>query len=79
MCMGMGESKKKVTVFEVLFDGPEDGPSGPAGDGTFTQRFGPKDKARAEAFAAPRTYYGRPTKAVESQVSRALARRWGLA
>ncbi len=77
--MRNGGSEKTVTVFEVLFDGPENGPAGPAGDGTFTERFGPKDKARAESFAAARTYYGRPTKAVESRVSVRLARRWGLA
>lgn len=45
----MGAREKTVTVFEVLYDGREGGPAGPAGDGTFTERFGPKDKARALA------------------------------
>lgn len=76
----MGRRTGTVLVYEVLFDGPEDGPSGPAGDGTFIQRFpGNKaGKAAAETFAAANTCYGRPATVSEAQPSRQTARRWGM-
>lgn len=68
-----------IKVFEVLHDGPKDGPAGPAGDGTFIRRFGPKDGKAAADFAAKNTYYGQPAKVMETDAPKALARRWGLA
>lgn len=73
------DMSKTIRVHSVLFDGPENGPSGPAGDGTFIKRFGPRDAKAAETFASENTYYGRPAKVNVSQVSRRLAQRWGLA
>lgn len=77
--MGMGESEKTVKVFTVLYDGDPDGPSGPAGDGTFIKRFGPKRGADAARFASENTYYGKPSKVTEDDAPLRLARRWGLA
>lgn len=75
----MGESKKTVKVFEVLYDGAPDGPSGPAGDGTFIKRFGPKSSADAARFASENTCYGRPAKVTETDAPLRLAKRWGVA
>lgn len=72
-----GEKKGTVRVWEVLFDGPEDGPSGPAADGTFIERFG--SQKPADAFAAKSTTYGSPSKASFRDVPKSLARRWGFA
>ena len=72
-------AEKKIKVFAVLFDGPQDGPAGPAGDGTFIKRFGPKGGADAAKFAAENTYYGKPSKVDEDMASMRLARRWGVA
>lgn len=66
-----------VRVYEVLADGREDGPSGPAGDGTFVHRF--RGKADAERFARGNTCYGKPATVIADDVPRSLARRWGLA
>lgn len=71
--------EKTVTVYEVLYDGAPDGPSGPMGDGTFVARFGPKQEKAANAFAAASTYYGRPAKVMETDAPMRLARRWGVA
>lgn len=68
-----GRMKK---VFAVLFDGPEDGPAGPAGDGTFIQRF--SRKADADAFAKCHTTYGKPAAVDEDVVPARLAARWGV-
>lgn len=71
--------EKTVKVYEVLYDGAPDGPSGPAGDGTFVARFGPKKEKAANAFAEAHTCYGKPAKVLETDVSMRLARRWGVA
>ena len=65
---------KPITIFEVLHDTNGDGP---AGDGTVVARF--RAKSEAEAFADKSTCYGRQAKAEAREVSRPLARRWGLA
>jgi hypothetical protein len=75
----MPSASKTIRVFEVLYDGAPDGPSGPAGDGTFIRRFGPKDEAAANAFAAKNTCYGRPATVSPRDATRELARRWGVA
>lgn len=41
-------AERMIKVWEVLFDGREDGPSGPAGDGTFIERF--RSQRDADAF-----------------------------
>lgn len=69
--------ERLLTVYEVLFDGPEDGPTGPAGDGTFIQRF--REAREAEEFAAGATCYGRPATVKTARVPRRLAQRWGVA
>ncbi len=66
---------KLVKVWEVLADGPGEGP---AGDGTFVRRF--RSEAEATRFAKSATLYGQsnvPVTLVE--VSRQLASRWGMA
>lgn len=72
-------AKGLVKVFEVLFDGPEDGPSGPAGDGTFVARFRRGEKKAAEKFASENTAWGSPAKVTETEVPRRTAERWGVA
>lgn len=71
--------EKTIKVFEVLYDGAQDGPAGPAGNGTFIARFGPKNGKAAAAFVAANTCYGRPAKVTETDAPRRLARRWGVA
>lgn len=71
--------EKTVKVYEVLHDGAPDGPAGPMGDGTFVKRFGPKQEAAANAFAAKSTYYGKPAKVTETDAPMRLARRCGVA
>jgi len=66
---------KTIRVYEVLYYAGDDGPSGPAGDGSFIERF--RSKADAERFAAGRTYYGRPAKVESVDAPRRLAQRWG--
>ncbi len=66
-------NERMVRVYEVLADGPGDGP---ACDGTFVSRF--TDRANAERFAKASTCYGRPAKVQEDDVPRRLAQRWGL-
>lgn len=63
-----------VTVWTVLYDGAG---AGAAGDGTHVARFG--KRAAAEEFAARSTCYNRPATAHPQEVSRATARRWGVA
>ncbi len=63
-----------MTIYEVLYD--TDG-EGPTGDGTVIERF--TDRGEAARFAAGNTCWGRPADASERDVSRKLARRWGLA
>lgn len=76
----MKKSERRVAVYEVLFDGSDDGPSGPAGDGTFVARFGARDSEQAIAFAKSHTVYGRPCRVPEADlVPVSLARRWGVA
>lgn len=65
---------KPVIVWTVLYDGEGDGP---AGDGTFVARY--RTEAAARVFADGRTCYGSPARALEQEVSRDTARRWGLA
>lgn len=73
-------SATTAIVYEVLYDGSEDGPSGPAGDGTFIARFHASEGAKARAFAAENTCYGRPCREPEPiTVPMRLARRWGVA
>lgn len=69
--------ERDVTVFEVLYYAGDDGPSGPAGDGTFV--FRSRDRREAERFASGRTCYGKPADVMESRVPRSLAQRWGCA
>jgi hypothetical protein len=68
---------KTIKVYEVLYDGRPDGPSGPAGDGTFIARF--RQAKAANDFAATNTCYGRPATASPRDATREQARRWGLA
>jgi len=75
--LGMAKRERLVTVFESLIDGPEDGPAGPAGDGTFVVRA--KTRKEIEKKVAGKTCYGREVKITETQVSLRLARRWGFA
>lgn len=64
-----------VNVWEVLYDGPG---AGPAGDGTYVERF--RTAASANAFARGRTAYRRGSAIVTKvSVPRRLAARWGLA
>lgn len=58
-------------------EGKPDGPAGPAGDGTFVQRF--RSEREAERFAKQNTCYGREAKAIRNEVPRRLAQRWGMA
>lgn len=69
--------EKKVKVFVTVVDGPEGCSPGPAGDGTFVHRF--RTRRAADDFVAGKTYYGRPAKVHEEEVSQRLARRWGFA
>ncbi len=69
-------SERTVRVYEVLFQGPEDGPAGPAGDGTFVRRF--DSKRDAEAFAAGETIWGRPAKVDVTDAPARVANRWGF-
>lgn len=69
--------KKTITVYETLVDGPEGGPAGPAGDGTFVRRF--RKEADMKAFIVGKTGYGKPATYDAREVSRELARRWGMA
>jgi hypothetical protein len=72
-------SNKLCTVHTVLFM-RYDGPTGPAGDGSFTRRFRGSDLAAATDFAAKHTYYGRPcTVDTDDAVPLHLAQRWGVA
>ncbi len=71
-------ASKTVRVYEVLFDGPADGPPGPAGDGTFTQRFRKDQEEAAKAFAKANTYYGKPAKVSPTDAPRRVAQRWGM-
>jgi hypothetical protein len=66
-----------VTVYETLVDGREDGPAGPAGDGTFVVRR--RKEADMKAFVVGKTCYGKPATYNPREVSVKLARRWGLA
>lgn len=67
-------SSKTYTVYEVLADGPGDGP---ACDGTFVHRF--RKLPDAQRFASANTCYQRPaTVSVNDGVSRRLMERWGL-
>jgi len=76
----MGGKKTSAKVWVVLYDGGEGSSPGPAGDHTFTNRFGIGKAAEtaAKTFAAGKTYLGRPTSAQELEVSLATARRWGF-
>ena len=69
--------ERTVTVFETLVDGPENGPAGPAGDGTFVVRR--RKEADMKVFIVGKTCYGTPATYDSREVSVALARRWGLA
>lgn len=69
--------EKMVKIFVTIVDGPEDGPPGPAGDGTFVHRF--RTRRDADDFVAGKTYYGRPATVREDKVPLRLAERWGLA
>ncbi len=69
--------EKLVKVYVTMVDGPEDGPSGPAGDGTFIRRF--RTRRDADALARVSTCYGRPATVSEDEVPRRLAERWGCA
>ena len=64
-------------VYEALVDGREDGPAGPAGDGTFVVRR--RREADMKAFVVGKTCYGKPATYNPREVSVKLARRWGLA
>jgi len=62
-----------VTAWEVLYDGPG---AGPAGDGTYVDRFG--SAALAKSFARGRTAYRRgPAIVTKVSVPRRPAERWG--
>ncbi len=63
-----------MKVWEVLHDTYLEGPTG---DGTVIARFRGEHDARD--FASRQTCYGRPAAADSRDVSRRLARRWGLA
>lgn len=69
---------KTKIVFEVLYHVADDHPmagGGPAADGSFVERF--RKRADAERFAKAKTFYGKPSRVHEAEVSAALARRWG--
>lgn len=68
-------AEKLVKVWEVLADGPGEGP---AGDGTHVYRF--RSEREATEFAKGKTLYGRDTVTADMvEVSRKLAQRWGMA
>jgi hypothetical protein len=70
----MAKASKGVTVFEVMVDGPGEGP---AGDGTYIRRF--RSQYDAVAFASGKTCWGRPAEVIAHlDVSRQLAARWGI-
>jgi hypothetical protein len=71
-------SAKLVKVFSALVDGPEDGPVGPAADGTFVVRSSTLEGLRAKIGPNPTTY-GRPAKIHEDMEPLHLAQRWGCA
>lgn len=64
---------KLVRIYVVIADGPGDGP---AGDGTFINRF--KSERTATAFAATATCYGRAATVTADDVPRRLAQRWNV-
>lgn len=66
-------AERLVKVWEVLADGPGEGP---AGDGTFVRRF--RSESEANQFASTATCYGRPATVLMDEVPRKLAQRWGL-
>jgi len=69
----MGAARGYVRVWEVLADGPGEGP---AADGTFVHRF--RSERDAKTFAATNTVYGRPCNVNVDDVPRRLAQRWGV-
>jgi hypothetical protein len=70
-------STKTVKVFEVLYYAGDDGPDGPAGDGSHIARF--RSRQDAERFASGKTYYAEPASVSEVDATRKLAQRWGVA
>lgn len=68
---------KTIRVFEVLYYAGDDGPDGPAGDGSFIERF--RDESEATQFANGKHYYGEPSTVEPRDVPRRLAQRWGMA
>ncbi|MBK6854657.1 MAG: hypothetical protein IPG93_24565 [Burkholderiales bacterium] len=70
---------KTKVVFEILYTVADDHPmahGGPAGDGSFVERF--RKRADAEKFAKTKTFHGKPSQVRETEVSAMLARRWGF-
>ncbi len=65
---------RTVRVYEILVDGPGEGP---AGSGTYVRRT--RDRREADRIAASSTCWGRPAQVTEVDAPRDLARRWGLA
>ena len=71
--------EKLYPVFEIIVDGRPGGPAGPAGDGTFIQRFRTQREALEYVSVFGATTYGRPTQVGEAHmVPRRLMERWGL-
>jgi hypothetical protein len=68
---------KPKVIYEVLSESEDPNYSGPAADGHYVSRF--RTRAEAERFARGRTCYGKPADVHEREVSRELARRYGLA
>jgi hypothetical protein len=69
-------SERTVRVYEVFYYAGDDGPSGPAGDGTFIARF--RKQGDAEAYAAGKTLYGKPARVTSDDVPTRVAQRWGI-
>ncbi len=74
-------ASKTVRVWEVIYHSDEErlAHAGAAGDGSFIERFaGKRGEADAQAFAAGRTYYGKPAEVDVVDAPKRLAARWGF-
>ena len=76
----MRRLSKPVKIVYVLYHDPARPYGGPAGDGSFTERWRatPEGRRQAAAFAQGKSYYGQPAKVTETDVSADAIRRYGI-